>query len=817
MNATSKLVKAWESKNAKNAAKAGGISMMALSLAACGGSSTTTTTATDTTTDTTTVVAPVAASLTSGVDAITGTAGNDSISGAKDANDLQTLNSADTIAGGEGTDTLTVTLSSANVTPATGGISGVENLVVTATGGARTIDFSSATADFINGVTHITNQASATAANFTDITEIAEITVNNAAAATLIEFNTDVLSGSDDTVTVNLVGASAAVTVGTNGDADGDYETLVVNVSGAASDMVAGGGMGGDAATVTVAAAVAMDFGTTAAFGTAESFNAEGSAGAVTAVFEDFDSGDTNATAITTAKTITGGAGADSFDVSAMEAADVGVLTINGGAGNDTITVGSYAENTMVIDGGDGDDTLATAAAITAANAVGIKNMETLKSSGANTTHDLSLYTINTFTKGYAAGADTEFTNAHASFDTVTLNAAASTTAKVDYLVDGTVAGGNANTTKVVMAANVVMSGSLDVAETEYLTLDSSSGSISLGDDGLASSSSGNGGLTATDLVTLTLVGDNNIDLIGETASNANYVNGTLLSTVDAAGVTGTATVQINASVSTTAMTVTGPASSGQFTFTGGSKADTITAGGGALVAVGGAGDDVITGGAKVDNLTGGDGADTLYGGALGDTLRGSAGNDSVYLGDGDAKTDTVTLEGTALGGADVIYNFSTASTGGDSIDMATNSANNGLAGASAAALTTYEEFATAAAWATANDANAVLVDENETGMAVIAANLSDAGSNGIDTTDLINLMGTAGIFEQGSGTATLTQAAYIAADDGTDTYIFLAVNSGGTSADSVLTSADAITLLGTIDGLADATDLSAGNFADFA
>jgi len=39
MNATSKLVKAWESKNAKNAARAGGISLMALSLAACGGSS----------------------------------------------------------------------------------------------------------------------------------------------------------------------------------------------------------------------------------------------------------------------------------------------------------------------------------------------------------------------------------------------------------------------------------------------------------------------------------------------------------------------------------------------------------------------------------------------------------------------------------------------------------------------------------------------------------------------------------------------------------------------------------------------------------
>ncbi|MDB2605279.1 hypothetical protein N9Y41_01005 [Planktomarina temperata] len=43
LNATSKLVKAWESKNAKNAAKAGGVSLMALSLAACGGSDSTTT------------------------------------------------------------------------------------------------------------------------------------------------------------------------------------------------------------------------------------------------------------------------------------------------------------------------------------------------------------------------------------------------------------------------------------------------------------------------------------------------------------------------------------------------------------------------------------------------------------------------------------------------------------------------------------------------------------------------------------------------------------------------------------------------------
>ena len=37
MKTIAKLVKDWESKNARNAVKASGISMMALSLTACGG------------------------------------------------------------------------------------------------------------------------------------------------------------------------------------------------------------------------------------------------------------------------------------------------------------------------------------------------------------------------------------------------------------------------------------------------------------------------------------------------------------------------------------------------------------------------------------------------------------------------------------------------------------------------------------------------------------------------------------------------------------------------------------------------------------
>jgi hypothetical protein len=53
-----KFAAVWEKKNAK-AARAGGVSLMALSLAACGGSSSTTTTTTDTSTDTTADTTPV--------------------------------------------------------------------------------------------------------------------------------------------------------------------------------------------------------------------------------------------------------------------------------------------------------------------------------------------------------------------------------------------------------------------------------------------------------------------------------------------------------------------------------------------------------------------------------------------------------------------------------------------------------------------------------------------------------------------------------------------------------------------------------------
>ena len=76
-----KFAALWEKKNAK-AARAGGLSLMALSLAACGSddSTTTSTSSTTTTTTTTTTVTPVSKALTTAVDNETGTSANDSFS-----------------------------------------------------------------------------------------------------------------------------------------------------------------------------------------------------------------------------------------------------------------------------------------------------------------------------------------------------------------------------------------------------------------------------------------------------------------------------------------------------------------------------------------------------------------------------------------------------------------------------------------------------------------------------------------------------------------------------------------------------------------
>ena len=96
-----KFAAVWEKKNAK-AARAGGVSLMALSLAACGSSDdSSSSSSSDASTTTVTATAQVY-TLTAGIDTITGTAANDTINAGLNASSTQTLQGLDTIDGGAG-------------------------------------------------------------------------------------------------------------------------------------------------------------------------------------------------------------------------------------------------------------------------------------------------------------------------------------------------------------------------------------------------------------------------------------------------------------------------------------------------------------------------------------------------------------------------------------------------------------------------------------------------------------------------------------------------------------------------------------------
>jgi S-layer protein len=128
-----KFAAVWEKKNTK-AARTGGVSLMALSLAACGSDDSTTTTTTATTTTTTTAT-PTAQSftLTTAKNIFTGEGGADTFTGTG-----TTFTSLDALDGGAGSDTLTITDTTKAMetgVPAGSTVTNIETINVDASGG----------------------------------------------------------------------------------------------------------------------------------------------------------------------------------------------------------------------------------------------------------------------------------------------------------------------------------------------------------------------------------------------------------------------------------------------------------------------------------------------------------------------------------------------------------------------------------------------------------------------------------------------------------------------------------------------------------
>jgi len=719
-----KFAAVWEKKNAK-AARAGGVSLMALSLAACGGSSSTTTETTDTT-DTTPVTpagpTPAAWELTTGVDTLIGVSGGDeSVSGVFGT----TYKATDTIVDGSSADSDTVSITTTTAATTAGTISGVESVNFT----FNTLANSSLDATSISGATITVSQAKAGSTGTVAVNNLGEgvdVTgstgVSTLTAAYSIDSTTlvgaagatvDASSASTATVTgidsgtviakaastVNLVGAghstastaddsatvkaTSTVTIDTDGDGGDQTEYVTVEGNGAAVTATIAG------APEKIIAAGAYDVtiaGDHAVFHT-ETITDETTAGTtslkITALDDDTSlknvslDGINLAANITTAdKTITTATSGQNYTISVNQtAADTGdEITF-------TAAAASAETNSITVTG---DNSTASATLITVpeliftnygtVNLVAVDGLEGASEAATVVTVDTDAV-VNLSGAGTIAISADSGSGVASLVDASNMTGALTVTMGTDF---DNVKGGAGNDTFKINSA------------TPVLIADGQGGNDTL--SVLADTGADYTAETFTNFEVIQLNGD--AADTGDTISfDSSLANGKSLSvtsgntdsgdvinfvadetTVDLSsvslgtGVTMTLDTATNYSGGTPALTITGHSSAmtltgqgGDDVITGGKNGDTIAGNAGADTLSGGAGNDTITGGAGADTINGGSGTDAITGGDGGDTLTGGTGVDTFNFELGSAGTDGVAI--IEVGGTDAAGDGSVALT----------------------------------------------------------------------------------------------------------------------------------------------------------
>jgi len=562
-----KFAAVWEKKNAK-AARAGGVSLMALSLAACGSSSTTTSSTSTSTTTTTTSTAADTIALTAGLDTATGGAGDTTINALTDGH----LEASDTITGGAGTDTLVIR--DYDTSAGTFTMSGVENIDINFATSGTTLDL-----EDVTGLTSLSIDAAVATVTVANAEDTHALTLANIASG-VTTVNVDFEDGEFDgtntySLTLNDVDDALSLSLDTYGSSVEAIETLTIDT-----------GSNANGGTVTL---------------TAEGANAETVTitGSASAKLAGFTSGTVNAS---------GASGALTLTMSAEES------TITGGSGNDTIIMGSTLTYEDTIDGGDGTDVLSISTAsgtvlsnASTGNVANVSNIETLTMSAqltAATTIDMSK--ISGLTKiNFADIGD------GGASDHVTISKAP------DNLV---ITATEISTSADTLAADIIVNFAANTATNNLtLELDAISTPDLVNTDGYADAltiKATNTNIISVDgyqADSLTVTGTGSLDL---TSAGSDTLNAAT-STFDASAATGV--VKAIASATGTEMT-------------GGSAGDTLTGGAGADVIAGGAGNDTIDGKAGNDTINGGAGADTITGEAGLNTITGGAGVDKFVI-----------------------------------------------------------------------------------------------------------------------------------------------------------------------------------------
>jgi hypothetical protein len=501
--------------------------------------------------------------LTSGIDALTGSNGNDTFQG-----DSANIGALDKIAGGLGNDTLYVTSTAGAVTLSSNNISSIETLSFSATTATHT-----ATLNSLTGITNVNNLGSSSAlvvgVGANSLTSLAAVAISGTASNTTVVFAETAVTGSADAVTVTLSNVTGAAQVNV------DTGTATATVAGAVEtiNIVSTG------ATNSIALETndTQGLGTIKISGDQQVTIALGTNAGTDAIVLDASAA--------TGKVLISGIGAgNNFAGTATG------TTVTGGSADDTFTflagyigaAGSVASGTRdVINGGSGSDTLnivladaVTASGLAQVNLTSIENLTISDAWATGNNLDLTRFADvrKLTTTGAIAGTSSATLN---SGTTVVMAANTNATTTTTFNVNGTSV---TDTMTLNMAGfDYVTGGTADFLTTGIETLNI------------------NTGAAVTDAATFSGV-------LTMTAS-AGGISGIVATGVNALTFTGIVTAgSIDASAITGILTVTA-APANAVTIRGGSAGDTINGSGAADLIVGGNGADTITGAAGNDSI----------------------------------------------------------------------------------------------------------------------------------------------------------------------------------------------------------------------
>ena len=603
--------------------------------------------------------------LTTGTNSFTGTTGADTFDAGISSSSLQTLNSGDSLDGGAGTDTLYAVVTG-SVTPAA--LKNIEDVYITNTTNAATVDFSNAT-----GLSTVSNSASTVGLTLSGLSKSGPaVTVRDTnQSGQVVAFND--VTGSADSATVyinNLTSGSALTVAG--------VETLTLNSAGSSANVIGASGTLGliTAATKTlnITGTVGLTLATTGLLPTTNQVpstivNFDASANTSTST------GITASLAATASTTIVGAGGNDTFI-----SLSAGTDSITLGAGTDSYTNVSGFTTADTINGGDGTDTLvSTSAMIVAASAATpttytVTNIETISISDA--------FTAASYTPANISTSATRLNILGATLNNVGVALAAGgvTMTTVGPAGSFTLGLGNTTTTGalgVLGAGDIFAITDTGTAITDSLTIENRGVNATSGAQ-LAMFGSAVIGVTGYETVTINngsvgsvpqLIGT--ITLAGDQSANTTLIL-TGANTLTTAAITATV-------IDASALSAAGTTGAPTLTMSGVNTATTITGSAGIDVLIGHASSATsITAGAGADTITGGSGNDTILGGAGNDSITAGSGNDSINAGDGN---DTITMAGNLASG-DVID-------GGAGTDTLLASA--AIAAAAAASVTNVE------------------------------------------------------------------------------------------------------------------------------